>query len=144
MQWLYESYLDHFKLSAGYLLGGHFSIKRNLLNRAELSFDTAITFGSSETDFFLTARQKGLILNLKKWPVSHVLLDSPLRLIQKVYLQGRGKKYIEKKGLFFRPTYRSTMAIKGPSESLIAFLYDLAFSWGYFSLDRQYADFLKE
>ena len=63
--WLSEAYLDTQKQSVGYLLGGHFSIKRKLLQQFGLSFDAKIKFGSSETEFFLAAGVKKLKLSLR-------------------------------------------------------------------------------
>lgn len=142
-RWLNESFLDQQKLSVGYLLGGHFSIKRSLFPSTELVFDTQIVFGASETEFFLKACRFKLKLGLQKWHVTHELTDRPLRLLQKTFLQGRGKKYIESKGLFFQPLYRSTVSSSSVLENLITWLFDLTISWGYHSYDRNYAEFFK-
>ncbi len=141
--WLNESFLDQQKKLVGYLIGGHFSIKRSLLQKAGISFDVNIKFGSSETDFFQSACAKNLKLSLQKWTVTHDLQDGPLRLLQKTYLQGRGKSYIEKKGLNFQPIYRSMIVTNLFSEKIVALLYDLVFSWGYYAFNHQYGLFFK-
>lgn len=143
IQWLNESYTDFSKSRSNYLIGGHFSIKRSLLQKHQIEFDTNIKFGSSETDFFLSARQKGLELVLIKNSVTHDIEDSPLSLILKVYNQGSGKRYIESKGLAFSPKFRSIVQPHSRSARLIHSLFQVSFSWGYFAFDRNYAGFFK-
>ena len=141
IQWLNESYTDVTKTKSNYLIGGHFSIKRSLLETYNLGFDPQIKFGSSETDFFLMARRKGLDLLLIKNSVNHAVKDSPMSLLIKAYRQGAGKRYIENKGLVFSPLFRSISQPKNRIETLIHSLFQISFSWGYFSFDRNYAGF---
>lgn len=143
IQWLNESYTDFSKTRSNYLIGGHFSVKRSLLQKHQIKFDTQIVFGSSETDFFLSARQKGLELMLIKNSVLHTIKDSPFNLILKVYKQGSGKRYIETKGLSFSPKFRSIQQPHSRSARLIHSLFQASFSWGYFAFDRNYAGFFK-
>lgn len=143
-QWLDEAFLDPQKIYAGYLIGGHFSVKRKLMQNNNLKFDVNIKFGSSETDFFLSACSMKQKLVLQRWSVKHALQDGPLRLLRKTYLQGRGKKMIENKGHFYKTIYRSILVHNRLLEKMIALLYDFTFSFGYYSLDHQYGLFLKE
>lgn len=141
IQWLNESYTDSTKTKSNYLIGGHFSIKRSLLKNHNLEFDSKIKFGSSETDFFLSARQKGLELLLIKNSVDHILKDSAISLLIKTYKQGAGKRYIENKGLVFTPLFRSISQPKNRTEKIVHSLFEISFSWGYYLFDRNYAGF---
>jgi glycosyltransferase involved in cell wall biosynthesis len=142
IQWLNEGFSDRTKTKSDYLIGGHFSIKRKILEDTKLDFDTRIKFGSSETEFFLAARRAGLKLRLIKKSVRHEIIDSPWKLIFKSFQQGFGKRYIESKGLVHRPVFRSIIAKRPINESIVDMIFDMAFSWGYFSFDRNYLGFV--
>lgn len=143
IRWINEAYTDSSRTGVAYLLGGHFSIKRSLLQTANLGFDKSILFGSSETEFFMSARSKGLKLQLFKFSVQHHIIDGSLRLMQKTFLQGRGKRYIESKNLLFQPIYKSIVINCSVFESVVERIFEFCFFLGYYSFDGNYSGFFK-
>lgn len=91
MKWLLQGQDGDFNR---YLIGGNFSCKRHHLDGVR--FDPQITYGGSETEFFLrVGGEKGLIFKLiSNLVVLHNTNLSLLDFIEKAYKQGRGASYI--------------------------------------------------
>jgi glycosyltransferase involved in cell wall biosynthesis len=91
MRWLFQSFLHSDRPQARYLIGGHFSAKRDLIQANSLKFNEAILYGGSELGFFEDAFQKSLNMELADLSVLHRTNETFLSLSKKVYKQGRGQ-----------------------------------------------------
>ena len=77
-------------------------------------------------------------MHLIKSSVEHDIKDSFFRLGMKSYLQGRGKKYIETKNLFFRPIYKSIVLKQSFGKDFAESVFEFLFFLGYYSYDKNY------
>lgn len=80
---------------AQFLLGGNFSLKRDLAMKSRLLFDEAIVYGGSETEFFVHAKNLGLKCFYINASISHDCQMSLVEYLRKAYKQGQGKAYRE-------------------------------------------------
>jgi glycosyltransferase involved in cell wall biosynthesis len=93
MRWLYQGRQKELNR---YLIGGNFSCKEPQLS-GQL-FDEEILYGCSETEFFVRLGADGQTYKLfDNLNVLHRSNLSRLRLIKKIYRQGFGTCYVEKK-----------------------------------------------
>lgn len=129
MQWLKSGIYDHQKNYCAYLIGGYFILNKSKCKALNLEFDEKMIFGGTEKEFFLQAYKKNQKMRLVDSIVKHHSDDSVFKYLSKTFKQGRGQKYIESKGLIFRPVY---LILKFESKSIF---FDLAYWSGYFWYD---------
>lgn len=94
MRWLHGGRSDG---RSRFLLGGNFSIKRDIAAKLKLDFDSYITYGGSETDFFRQALRENLWMLTSDKDLLHHTSESFKSLNRKIYHQGRGAAYTDKK-----------------------------------------------
>lgn len=82
-----------------HLLGGNFSLKKNLLIKNSLKFDERISYGGSEHQLFVEAVKKHLKIQLCNIEVRHNTNESFKKICHKILKQGRGKAIIEQSQL---------------------------------------------
>lgn len=92
MTWLYSGLMGP-DFQTQHLIGGHVSIKKDLLQGQE--FDSSIVYGGSELEFFQRLGQQGCQLVLGSVHVAHASKVSWAQFFKKARRQGRGKAYIE-------------------------------------------------
>ena len=136
MLWLNQGIVDISKNESAYLIGGFFILNRTLSEKNKIYFDPNIIFGGSEKEFFLQAYKKNLKMKLFPVNIRHHYENKFFIYIKKIYKQGRGQRYIENKGLFFKPKYLSNEA-----ESQLS-LFDLVFWAGYFISSGEYVKYI--
>lgn len=96
MHWL-QAGINPDSLRSDYLIGGHFSIKKELASGHQIEFDTDISYGGSELGFFQKAKQSGLVSVLQEIYIMHDTNENLLSLTRKLYRQGMGKSITQKK-----------------------------------------------
>lgn len=94
MRWLQRGTYGMEGNQSRYLIGGHFSIKREIAVGKKLEFDEKIKYGGSELSFFLKAHQQGLGMQLEALSVVHQTRETLFTVIKKLFKQGRGKAYL--------------------------------------------------
>lgn len=129
MAWLFEGIKE--KNEASYLLGGNFSVKKNIIVSGNLYFDENIIYGGSELDFFRKLEIAGFKNSYIDLDVIHNTDENLYTVIKKIYLQGRGKAYIDfKLGTKLESTViKPYFFDKGVSNKLL----DYFFWLGYYS-----------
>ena len=121
---------------AKYLLGGFFMLNRKKAIEHNLLFDDKMIFGGTEKEFFLRAGASGFTFKLLDIVVLHIYDQSAWQYLLKVYKQGRGHRYIEKK-LQVSKNYTS-------EEKKIReyFVFKYIFWMGYYFYDGRYLAYL--
>ncbi|OFZ29653.1 MAG: hypothetical protein A2622_10535 [Bdellovibrionales bacterium RIFCSPHIGHO2_01_FULL_40_29] len=94
MRWLLRGTYGLSGNETRYLIGGHFSVKKDLVTTHQLRFDEQIVYGGSELGLFLLAYHLGLKMRLENLTVIHNTSESLSSLTKKLYKQGRGKAKI--------------------------------------------------
>lgn len=94
MHWLYSGKSEK---SSRFLLGGNFSIKKEIAEKFNLDFDGYIAYGGSETDFFRQAERENLPMLVSEKDLLHHTTESFSSLNRKIYKQGRGAAYTDMK-----------------------------------------------
>ncbi|MFZ3229161.1 MAG: glycosyltransferase family 2 protein [Pseudobdellovibrio sp.] len=97
MLWLYNGLIRNNGSNSKqtrYLIGGHFSAKKNMLDQFNIRFDEQIIYGGSELSLFLQARKLKQLLRLENISLIHRPELSFFILIKKLYKQGQGKAYL--------------------------------------------------
>ncbi|MCC2677709.1 MAG: hypothetical protein K0R29_285 [Pseudobdellovibrio sp.] len=80
-----------------HLLGGNFSLKRDLSVKHSLQFEPTIKYGGSELDYFRKAVKAGLKLAATEMDVTHNTNETFASVGKKVFKQGCGKHFIDAK-----------------------------------------------
>lgn len=132
--WYRKGLINFHNRTCAYLLGGHFSIKRQMARRYQLEFDTTMKFGATEKDFFLRALQYNQIMIHSKLTVTHYYEFGIMTYLKKIFKQGQGNYYMATKGLFFKPILK----IESSTPAFIHFLFDTAYWLGYYSKQNQF------
>lgn len=96
MRWLYQALIDPTSTRrASYLIGGHFSAKKNQIQKNKLRFNDEIIYGGSELSFFARAQGLGLLMELHDFSLLHQTEENILSLHQKIFKQGKGQAISE-------------------------------------------------
>jgi glycosyltransferase involved in cell wall biosynthesis len=100
MKWFYSgnlgSNMSGVQLTQ-FLLGGNFSIKKEMARSNNLSFDESIVYGGSEYDFFRLAYTSQMLMSLTGPDVVHFTNEDFSSITYKLFKQGRGKAHIDTK-----------------------------------------------
>lgn len=137
IQWLKQGFIDIQKNESAYLIGGFFILNKVLCDQYQMHFDTNIIFGGSEKEFFLQAYKKKLQMRLLPVNIKHHYENKKIVFLKKMYKQGRGQRYIENKGLLFKPKYLSLV-----TEAHMT-VFDILFWAGYFLSDGEYLKYFR-
>ncbi len=100
MKWFYSGFTGakhNNCFRTHHLLGGNFSVKKNLSELHQLNFDENIVYGSSEYDYYIQAYLKKLTLMATEKELVHYTNEKFSSIAKKVFLQGFGKKHLDKK-----------------------------------------------
>jgi glycosyltransferase involved in cell wall biosynthesis len=95
MRWLFKGLLN--ETESRYLIGGHFSAKKDLLLQNEIYFNEGIQYGGSELAFFEKAFARELKMELGHLSVLHHTNESLTSLTRKLFKQGCGLAYLNKR-----------------------------------------------
>jgi hypothetical protein len=128
IHWLKLGLIDQNLNKSAYLIGGYFIVRKSLCLKHEIKFDEQMKFGGTEKEFFLQAHFKNLQMYLLPVAINHVYTDTYFSYFVKIFKQGRGHRYIESKGLFFKAKYLDL----NTSKKYIFSLFDVVFWSGYF------------
>lgn len=136
MQWLQMGVVDHRTGRTRYLIGGHFSVKKDALNLNHLRFDPNIVWGGSELSLFMQAFALGLVIQLENLSLVHNPKLSFGVLFRKLLKQGRGKAYLNE------PHYEQPNTVPNPvrhtlAEAIMIKLLSTIFWYGYFLQKKQ-------
>ncbi len=145
MRWLYAARSNKTNSTSHYLIGGHFSVKRELLSRYGIKFNPKITYGGSELEFFLAARECDLKVELSELGVLHVTNENIFSITRKLYRQGCGQALSEKN--FPNQVQSSEEEEVGLSESFwmnaCLTYFNYVFWLGYYDFKRQRMQYIK-
>jgi hypothetical protein len=141
INWLKGGLVNPVSLYQAYLLGGFFILNKPMAISRGIEFDVSMIFGSTEKDFFLAAYSQRLKLKYSNIKISHEYNGGLLDYLVKIYKQGRGQRHIDLKN---RPVF-APIYVAGDSQQndVVAFIYNRAFWWGYYSYDHSYWAFVK-
>lgn len=144
MRWLYQGVLDD-QMTTKYLIGGHFSIKKNILQTHQLSFNESIIYGGSELGFFLNAHIKGLKMQLGEIAVQHNTHESFFSVAKKTFKQGVGKAVTDQLLKDFQVHHEivSEHLNKTFIEKIFLTTYNFIFWYGYYSYKKELISFFK-
>ncbi|MBC7465877.1 MAG: glycosyltransferase family 2 protein [Bdellovibrio sp.] len=131
MRWLYQGVVNLESNQSKYLIGGHFSAKKELLTRFSLQFDPVIKYGGSELSLFNQAFKQNLFMRLENLSLVHVPHVSLKGLIKKLYKQGQGKAYLNDDD---GSSSQHSALVEGVSLAKRSFLYflNLVFWFGFY------------
>ncbi|MBC7742199.1 MAG: glycosyltransferase [Bdellovibrionaceae bacterium] len=145
IRWLYGSLKAAHSQAANFLIGGHFSAKKEILKKFEIYFNPAIIYGGSELEFFLAAQKNSLSCELSDLVVTHYTHENIWSLTRKLNRQGRGQAVAEQNfpvetaqlQAQLGETFTASLIMKA---ALIYFNY--VFWYGYFSQNQRRSQFI--
>ncbi|MGZ6487381.1 MAG: glycosyltransferase family 2 protein [Pseudobdellovibrio sp.] len=136
MRWFYSGFTGK-KHNTCYetfqILGGNFSVKKHLTELNRMKFEESIAYGSSEYDYCIQAHNKNLTLMATEMELVHYTQENFGSVARKVFLQGIGKKILDKK-------YQNLISSASPNDDInlnlkdkiLTTLYNYCYWYGYF------------